>query len=316
MKAFGFAAEGASAGFIEIPTPDPGPGEIRVRVRASSVNGYDVYVATGMARGSTEHRYPVVVGKDYAGVVEALGEGVTRLAEGDEVVGIVPPEPHLQRGAYAETVVVPAEGFIERKPGNVGFEEAGSIGLAGLTALVAVDVIDPARDELVLISGAAGGVGGFAVQMAAARGAHVIATGLPEDMDRLSALGASETVDYSSDEAAAVREKHPEGIDGLIVAVPLGDAFASVAGLVKDGGRIATATGSSGEEALEERGVSILSVFWGGDPSGFERLVRLVAEGSVSVPVTEIFGFEEIPQALGLVGKRHSRGKFAITIGG
>src|SRR5919201_4820861 len=214
MKAFGFAAEGASAGFIEIPTPDPGPGEIRVRVRASSVNGYDVYVATGMAR----------------------------------------PEPHLQRGAYAETVVVPAEGFIERKPGNVGFEEAGSIGLAGLTALVAVDVIGPARDDLAFISGAAGGVGGFAVQMAAARGAHVIATGLPEDMDRLSALGASETVDYSGDEAAAVREKHPEGIDGLIVAVPLGDAFASVAGLVKDGGRIATATGSSGEETLEARG--------------------------------------------------------------
>lgn len=316
MRAFGFADENASAGFIEVPTPDPGPGEIRVRVRASSVNGYDVYVANGMARGSMEHRYPVVIGKDYAGVVDALGEGVTRFAEGDEVVGVLPTEPHLQRGAYAEAVVVPAEGFIERKPAGISFEEGGSIGLAGLTALLAVDAIAPARDDLVLISGAAGGVGGFAIQLAAARRAHVIATGLPEDMDRLSALGASETVDYSDDEAAAVREKHPEGIDGLIVAVPLGDAFGSVAALVKDGGKVATATGSSGEDALAARGVTISSIFSGADPSALERLVRLVAEGSLSVPVTEIFGFEELPQALGMVGERHSRGKFAITIGG
>lgn len=139
MKAFGLADENASAAVLEVPTPDAGPGEVRIRVRASSVNGFDTFVASGMARTMMEHRYPVVAGKDYAGVIESLGEGVTRFAVGDEVAGIAPPEPGLSsRGAYAEYVVVPAGGFIERKPENLDFERAASVGLAAATALVAV----------------------------------------------------------------------------------------------------------------------------------------------------------------------------------
>src|SRR3990172_6698168 len=114
MKAFGLADEGSSAGVIDVPTPEPGPGEVRVRVHASSVNGFDVFVASGFARTMMEHRYPVVGGKDFAGVIDAVGEGVTRFAVGDMVAGITPAEPFLSsRGAYAEQVVVPAEGFLE-----------------------------------------------------------------------------------------------------------------------------------------------------------------------------------------------------------
>src|SRR4029453_11562707 len=98
MKAFGLADEGAPAAVIEVPTPEPGPGEVRVKVRASSVNGFDVFVAKGMARGMMEHRYPVVIGKDIAGEIDALGEGASGFALGDEVAGIVPTEPHLWLG--------------------------------------------------------------------------------------------------------------------------------------------------------------------------------------------------------------------------
>lgn len=87
MKAFALADEASGASFLEVPAPQPGAREVRVRVRASSVNGWDVFVASGMARGMMEHRYPAVTGKDYAGVVDAIGEGVTRFSVGDEVAG-------------------------------------------------------------------------------------------------------------------------------------------------------------------------------------------------------------------------------------
>jgi NADPH:quinone reductase-like Zn-dependent oxidoreductase len=315
MRAFGLADKGSRASVMEIRVPEVGPGEVRVRVRASSVNGFDAFVASGTARTMMEHRYPVVAGKDYAGVIDAVGEGVARFAVGDEVAGITPPEPHLSRGSYAESVVVPAEGYVEPKPAKLDFEQAASVGLAALTALVSVDAIDPARGDLVLVVGATGGVGSYAVQLAAGRGATVIATGLPEDEAWVRELGAAEVADYSGDVPAAVREAHPEGVDGVIVAVHLGDGFDATAGLVRDGGKLSTVVG--GElEALAGRGVVATSVYGQSDPQVFARVLEMAGEGTLKVPLTSTFAFEELPEALGLVGKRRSRGKVAVTIGG
>lgn len=315
MKAFGLKDEGSPAAMLEVPTPEAGPGEVRIRVGASSVNGWDSFVASGMARGTMEHRYPVVAGKDYAGGIESVGEGVTRFAPGDEVLGIVPPEPYLSRGSYAEFLVVPAEGFIEPKPATLDVERAASVGLAALTALVSVEAIDPSERDLVLVVGATGGVGTYAVQLAAGRGATVIATGLPEDEGWIRELGAAEVVDYSGDVAAAVREKHPAGVDAFIDAVHLGDGFGQVAELVKDGGKIATTVGSADAEALARRGIGAANVMGQADPGPFAGVVRMAGDGSLTVPITRTFGFDELPEALGLVGKRRSRGKLAVTIG-
>jgi NADPH:quinone reductase-like Zn-dependent oxidoreductase len=315
MKAFGLADENTSAAVIDVPSPEAGPGEVRVRVRASSVNGYDAFVASGMARSMMEHRYPVVVGKDFAGVVDAVGDGVTRFAVGDEVAGITPYEPHVSNGSYAESAVVPAEGFIERKPQNLDFERAASVGLAAVTALVAVEAVETSQEDLVLIVGATGGVGTYAVQIAARRGATVIATGLPEDEDWIRELGASEVVDYSGDVPAAVREKHPEGVDALIVAVHLGEEFGPTAELVKDGGKIASTVGGADAEAFASRRIGAANVLGQADPAPYAEVLRMAAEGSLTVPITRTFTFDELPEALGLVGKRRSRGKVAVTIG-
>jgi NADPH:quinone reductase-like Zn-dependent oxidoreductase len=315
MKVFGLADEGASAAVIEVPTPEPGPGEVRIRVRASSVNGYDVFVASGMARGMMEHRYPVIVGKDFAGVIDAVGDGVTRFAVGDEVAGITPNEPHLSSGSFAEYVVVPAEGFIEPKPENLTFEQAASVGLAAVTGLIAVDAVEASNGDLVLIAGATGGVGSYAVQLAARRGATVIATGLPEDDGWIRGLSASEVVDYSSDVPAAVREKHPEGVDALIVVVQLGEQFGPTAELVKDGGKIASAVGGAEAEAFASRKIDAANVFGQADRGPYPEVLRMAADGSLTVPITRTFTFDELPEALGLVGKRSSRGKVAVTIG-
>ena len=301
---------------LEVPTPEAGAGEVRVRVRASSVNGWDVYVASGSARGSMEHRYPVVGGKDFAGVIDSIGEGVSRFAVGDEVVGIAPGAPFLSRGSYAEYLVVPAEGFIDRKPENLDFEQAASVGLAALTAFASVDAVEPSDGNVVLVVGAAGGVGSYSVQLAAGRGATVVATARPEDEEWIRGLGATEVVDYSSDVATTVRSAHPEGVDGLIVAVQLGDAFGPTVELVKDRGRIASTVGGADAEGVAERDIRATNVMGQSDPQAFAEVVRMAAAGTLVVPITRTFTFDELPEALGLVGEQRSRGKFAVTIAG
>ena len=314
MKAFGLVGEEGAAAVIEIRVPEPGPGEVRVRVRASSVNGYDVFVASGHARGIMEHRYPVVVGKDLAGVIDAVGEGVIGFAVGDEVAGITPFAPVVSRGTFAEAVVVPAEGFLAPKPEGLTFEQAASVGLAATTALVAVEAVAPSPGSVVLVVGATGGVGAYAVQLAAARGATVVATVLPQDDEWIRGLGASEVVDYSGDVVGAVRALHPEGVDALIVAVMLGDEFGPTAELVRDGGAIASTVGGADSEALEGRGIRGTNVIGQSDPVAFRRALDLAADGTIQVPVTRTFGFDELPEALGMVGERRYRGKFALTV--
>ncbi len=316
MKAFGLLDETSGATFLDIPVAAPGPGEVRVQVRASSVNGWDVFVASGAARGMMEHRYPVVAGKDFAGIVDVVGEGTGRFAAGDEVAGIAPPDQVLSRGSYAEFLIAPAEGFIEPKPAELTFEQAASVGLAALTALAAVDAVGTTRDRVVLVAGATGGVGSYAVQLAAARGARVIATALPEDEPWIRGLGAAEVVDYSGDVLHAIRREHPDGVDVLIDAVNRGDAHGALAEVVKDGGKVATTTGAADVEALAKRGVAASNVFWGADPGPFGRLLQMAGGGELVVPITKTYPFEQLPEALGLVGSRSSRGKFAITISG
>ena len=314
MKAFGLADEGAPAAAIEVPTPEPGASEVRVKVRASSVNGFDVFVAKGMARGMMEHRYPVVIGKDYAGEIDAVGEGAAGFAVGDEVTGIVPTEPHLWRGAYAEFVAVPLDGFVVHKPGKLDFEQAACIGLAAITALHCVETIEAADGHVVLIVGATGGVGAYSVQLAAARGARVVASALHQDEAWIRGLGASEIVDYSGDVVVPMLERYPEGVDGLIVAAHVGDGFGPLTDLVKEGGRIASTVGGADVDALAGRGVAAANVTGHTDPEAFGRVVQMAADGALSVPITRRHTFDELPQALRLVGEERSRGKFAITI--
>jgi NADPH:quinone reductase-like Zn-dependent oxidoreductase len=312
MRAFGLADDNATAGVFDLPVPTPGPGEVRVQVQASSVNGYDTFVAGGMARAMLEHRYPVVAGKDFSGVVDAVGEGVQDVAVGQDVTGITPPSMAVDSvGSYAEFVVVPSSGFTVGKPASVDHEHAACVGLAALTGLVSVNAVSPSTGQTVLVVGATGGVGTYAVQLATARGANVIATALADDVDWIRDLGASETADYSGDVPGAVRSAHPEGIDALIVAVHVGEGYGPLADLVRDGGAIASTVGGPDDVG---RGVSVTNVFGQSDPTAFAEVMRLSAEGALAVPITKTYGFDDLPEALGLVGKRASRGKVAIRI--
>ena len=181
--------------YEEVPRPQPGQGEVLVRVEAAAVNPVDWKIREGYLREMLPHALPLIMGWDVSGVVEETGPGVTRFRAGDEVFS----RPDLLRdGTYAEYVVI-RETEVALKPGSVDHLHAAAIPLAGLTAWKSlIEAAGAAPGQRVLIHGAAGGVGSYAVQLAKWRGAHVTATASAPNLDYLRRLGADEIIDYRS----------------------------------------------------------------------------------------------------------------------
>jgi NADPH:quinone reductase-like Zn-dependent oxidoreductase len=191
-----------------------------------------------------EHEFPVTLGRDFAGVVERVGPGVTRYGAGDEVFGFVlHANPMVHDGSWAELIAVPEDDLVAAAPGSMDLARACAAPVAALAAIAAFDALAPAEDESVLVVGAAGGVGSFFVQLAAAAGANVIAPALPEDHDYLRGLGVTELVDRNADVPAVVREAHPDGVDAVLDVV----SQAPDDSLLREGGRLASPLGAAGE---------------------------------------------------------------------
>src|SRR5215211_4248264 len=167
----------------DIPTPQIAPNEVLVYVHASSVNPVDNAIASGMLKDMVEHEFPIVLGRDFSGVVEQAGSEVSGLSEGDEVFGFAPGMgPTVHNGSWAELIAVP-ESIATRKPDDIDAASAGAAPMAAITALSALDAHGVSEGDTVLIVGANGGVGSFAVQLADDAGATVIAPALPQDED-------------------------------------------------------------------------------------------------------------------------------------
>jgi len=308
MKAIAIDDYGAQPTLHDLPVPGPGEGELLVRVRASSVNGFDVAVAGGYLKGMMEHHFPVVLGKDFAGTVEAAAPGAGSLVAGDPVFGVV-MKPVLGDGAFGEYVTAPAA-YAARVPDGLDLAVAGALGLAGTAALNAVDAIGPQPGETVLVSGATGGVGAFAVQLAAARGAQVIATAQPgEDEAYLRSLGAHDTVDYTGDVPAAVAALRPDGIHAVVHLA--GDGL-ELADLLVAGGRLASTLGLGGDQ-FEGRAVQATSVMALPSVQALERLAAEVLAGRLTVPIQQAYPLVEVPRALADFAAG-TRGKLAISI--
>jgi NADPH:quinone reductase-like Zn-dependent oxidoreductase len=300
---------GQPVGVSDIPVPEPGASEVRVRVRASSVNGFDLAVAAGFAREWMEHRFPVVLGRDFAGTVDALGPGATRFAVGDPVFGVI-ITPVLGDGGFGEYVVLREDAGIAPIPAGLDIATAGALGLAGTSAVLAVEAVAPQRGETLLICGAPGGVGSFAVQLAAARGAEVIATArLGEQTDYLRRLGAAHVVDRDGDIAAQVRALRPHGVDAVL---HLAGEAASLALLLTPHGRIASLLVMNPEQ-LGVDGSRAKSVMARPDAMILERLATEVASGRLNVRIHATYPLEEVPAAFRNFAEGKT-GKIAVAI--
>src|SRR5918993_462498 len=210
--------------------------------------------ADGVLKDEKEHRFPLILGFDAAGVVERVGANVTELAEGDEVYGYL-SKPVMGEGTYAEHVGAPAA-IVAKKPETVGFAEAAALPMPGLTAMDLIDAVDLGEGETVLIVGATGGVGSYAVQLAARRGARVIATARSVNEAFVRELGAVETIDHTTEDlAGSVLVTQPDGIEAVIDVVSDREALGRIARLVKRGGRIASSVDAADAESLARRGI-------------------------------------------------------------
>jgi NADPH2:quinone reductase len=278
----------------EIETPEPQAGEVRVKVHSASVNGFDVAVANGYLKGAMEHRFPVVLGKDFAGTIDELGDGVEGYAVGDRVFGVV-TKAFLGDGSFGEYVTVPTSVGLSKLPDEIDFVTAAALGLAGTAAVDGFDAAGVRPGRVILVAGATGGVGNQVVQLAVKSGAHVIATAhSAEERTQVTGLGVSEIVDYTGDVGAQVIEGHPDGIDTVIHLA--GDP-ADLLPLVKKGGTFVSTLLSSPDQ-LSADGVTIAAVMAHPKPETLDRLAKNQASGHTGVTVQNVYSLENASTAL------------------
>ena len=285
--------------------PPVGPDTVLVRVRATSVNPVDWKIRLGYLQGAYPHHLPIIPGWDVAGVVEAIGPSVvTGLEVGDEVWGYVRRDD-VQWGTAAELVPAP-ERTVARKPTMLSFEEAGAVPLAGLTAYQAlVEAVDVQPGERVLVHAAAGGVGQFAVQIALARGCHVVGTASPQNHDLLRSLGVSEVIDYHQGPVSA---RLSETVDAVLDLVG-GEALEDAPRQVKDVGRVVSII-----DAKTVKGLGGKYVFVRPEREHLDALAALAHEGRLKVDVSEVFRLEQISDAHRLSESGHARGKIVVRV--
>jgi len=306
----------------EIPKPAPAADEVLVRVHASSINRSDYYALGGVAVlmrpmiGGFLRPKDERVGGDFAGVAEAVGSSVDDVQPGDEVYGV-------RSGAYAEYVSVKTA--VARKPANLSFEEAASVPVAGLTALEAVrDHGNLQPGQHVLVNGASGGVGSFAVQLAKALGAgHVTAVCSARNVERAEALGADTVIDYGREDYTTGDKRYDLIVDvagthswrqNLRVLVPGGTLV--LAGM-PSGNHLTGPLGRLARLYLTSRiGRGRKLVFFVCKPSraNLAALRELIEEGDVRAPVDRVYPLAEIADALDAMGQGHTQGKLVVRI--
>lgn len=315
MRALHVPGVGEHERLADVPVPAVTRGSVLVRVHAAALNAVDNVIAVGMLTSRWPRAYPVILGRDAAGVVEAVGPGVHHVRVGDEVFGTVPLTPPIQAGTLAEYALMPA-GCVAAKPAGLDFVTAAAIPFAGTVATAAVAAVDPRPGETVLVNGASGGVGSFAVQLAAARGATVIATGTADSTERLRRLGAGLVLDHTvAPVSEQVRVAFPRGVDALIDLVAYTSRTLPL-WAVAPGGRVASTLSAADDEALAAFGLVGRDVVADVSRELIAGLAEQVAAGELSVDVTTVLSLEQATDGLRTIATGNARGKIVVSLAG
>ncbi|MDE0941810.1 MAG: NADP-dependent oxidoreductase [Alphaproteobacteria bacterium] len=306
MKAALIAKNGGPEVLIYGDAPDPvaGPGEVVIDIHAASVNAADWKVRVdGDGR---DLPFPYILGRDFSGLVSALGAGVTDFAIGDAVFGVCDVG---QEGAYAEKIAMKAA-IIARKPDELSHIDAVSLALTGLTATVSIeDTLKLQSGETILIQGGAGGVAGFAIQLAKHLGAHVITTASASNHDYMRELGADQIVDYNAQDFTEV----VSDCDAVFETVG-GDVSVQSYAVLKPGGRAAFIASGGTAPTPPRDDVQGLRPAVGRDREHLERVAELVSIGAVVIPPITEYPLSEAAAAHQVSEARHLRGKLIFKI--
>ncbi|MGV9640340.1 NADP-dependent oxidoreductase [Streptomyces sp. NPDC003514] len=292
----------------DVEQPVPGPGQARVRVAATSFNPVDANIRAGFMRGPIPVELPHTPGIDVAGTVDALGEGVDGLTVGDEVVGFLPMDG---AGAAAEYVLAPAD-VLAPAPRSVPLADAAALPVVGLTAYQALfDHGGLTAGQRVLINGAGGAVGGYAVQLAKNAGAHVIATAGPRSAEAVASAGADEIVDHTT---TGVTSAVTEPVDLALNLAPVEPAdLAALVTLVRPGGVLVNTTVWMPAPGDEERGVRGVDLFVRSDTGQLERLAGMIDRGELRVDVAERVPLAGLPNLHARAAEGAVHGKVVVV---
>jgi NADPH:quinone reductase-like Zn-dependent oxidoreductase len=291
--------------YADAPDPVAGAGKVVVDIHAASVNAADYKVRLGKGRND-DIRFPHILGRDFSGVVSALGAGVTDLVVGDSVFGVT---ERGEEGAYAEKIAIDAA-IVARKPSRLGHVEAAAMALTSLTALWALEDTGRLRaGETVLIHGGAGGVAGFAIQLAKQLGATVITTASARNHDYVRGLGADRVIDYQAEDfATAVR-----GCDMVFDTVG-GDVQVRSYAVLKPGGRLVwIAPAPEGFEPTR-KDVATLRPAVARDRAHLERMLALLEQHAVRPPAITRFKLADAADAHRVSERRHLQGKLVLEV--
>jgi len=287
----------------DLPDPSAGPGQIVVDAYAASVNGADWKVRAGSYAQAT---FPLVLGRDFSGVVSAVGAGVTDLRVGDEVFGVLEAG---RDGTYAEKIAIGAA-IVAKKPSALSHVDAAALALIGLTALTAVeDTLKLKAGETILIQGGAGGVAGFAIQAANHIGARVISTASAANLAYVRGLGADEVIDYNATDF----RKAVSNCDAVFDTVG-GDVAMRSFAVLKPGGRAAFIASGAQAPKPDRGDVKSLRPAVGRDRAHLERIVELYQAGAVRPPPIKVHKLADAKEALRVSESRHLKGKLVLTM--
>jgi NADPH:quinone reductase-like Zn-dependent oxidoreductase len=288
----------------DVEQPLVGPDAVLVEVAAAGVNPVDWKIVSGGLQGAIPTHLPMIPGWDVAGTVTAVGPAITDAAVGDWVAAYARKDS-VEHGTFAEQAAVPRRA-LAIIPSGVELTVAGALPLAGMTAEQLLDAAKVGRGDTVLVHAASGGVGSFAVQLAALRGARVIGTASEANHEYVCSLGA-EPVSYGDRLVDNVRAVADAGVDAVIDLVG-GDALAATPQLLRAGGRVASVI-----EADTVKRLGGTYVFVHADSPMLARLLQLVADGALNVEIAQTYPLAQAGAALAAVKGGHTRGKVVIT---
>jgi NADPH:quinone reductase len=292
----------------DVPAPEPGPGQVRIRVAAAAVNPVDAATRQGLMNvgrpGVIRDRDQVGIGWDVAGTVEAAGPGVASPRAGEPVIGL---RDRLDQplGTYAEQVVLDAAD-VAPAPEGVDSAAASTLPLNGLTAVQALDLLALNAGQTVLVTGAAGGLGGFGVELASMRGLRVVAAAGDHDEKLVRQLGATAFVPRSADLAAAVRDLVPGGVDAAFDAAILGYPAMDA---VRAGGSFAT---FAGPPPVPVRGIRVVPVNIHADGAALAALSALAAAGKLTLRVADTYPLDDAALAHERLASGGVRGRLVL----
>ena len=288
----------------ELPDPAPAAGEVLVDVHAASVNAADWKMRAGQYGAAVG--FPHVPGRDFSGVVAALGQGANDFKVGDAVWGVceVPRE-----GAYAEKIALRQE-IVARKPEKLGHVQCAAVALAGLTALISLEeTLKLKAGETILIQGGAGGVAGFAIGLAKHLGARVITTASAKNHDYVKKLGADQVIDYHAQDFAQI----VSGVDAVFDTVG-GDVTEKSFAVLRPGGRLASVAVGGNAPPSPRADVTSLRPKVNRDRPHLDRVGALVAQGSVRLPDIIEYSLAKAADAHRVSEARHLRGKLVLRV--